>query len=141
MSATKGWRGKLRIADTEAGLDTASDEPYIDRVETNIDGGLEALYQLGSRLPQEINEGNVSMSLTITKKLVDGTWAGYAGIGQTDMIPPTKYIGVYPFGYGTGKLKIVCKGKFTSWRYSGPQPDYAVETLEFVVESITVGTV
>jgi len=57
------------------------------------------------------------------------------------MIPPEKYIGVYPFGYGVGKLKIVCKGKFKSWGYSNPQDDYLVETLEFVVESITVGTV
>ena len=141
MSATKGWRGKLRIADSEADLDTASDEPYIERVETNIDGGLEALYQLGSRLPQEINEGNVSMSVRITKKYVDNTWDGYAGIGQTDMLPPTKYLGIYPMGYESGKPKIILKGKFTSWNFSEPQDDYVVETLEFIAESITVGVI
>ena len=141
MSATKGWRGKLRIADSEADLDMASDEPYIERVETNIDGGLEALYQLGSRLPQEINEGNVSMSVRITKKYVDNTWAGYAGIGQTDMLPPTKYLGIYPMGYESGKPKIVCRGKFGSWRLGISQDGYVTETLEFVVESVSVGVI
>ncbi|MFQ6054308.1 MAG: hypothetical protein ACE5OO_08795, partial [Candidatus Bathyarchaeia archaeon] len=70
MSAAKGWRGNLRIADSEAGLASASNEVYIEGVETSLDGGLEALYELGSRLPQEINEGNVEMSLSLTKKFV-----------------------------------------------------------------------
>jgi len=141
MSATKGWRGNLRIADTEAGLSSAGDEGYIDGVGTDLDGGLEELYELGSRLPQEINEGNVKMSLSIEKKFVDGTWAGYAGVGQTDMLPPEKYVGLYPFGYGSGKVEIVCKGKFGNWRLSAPQDGYVTESLDFVVESISIGTV
>jgi len=141
MSATKGWKGDLRIADTEGGLSGASDEDYIESVDTNLDGGLEELYQLGSRLPQEINEGNVKMGLSITKKFVSSTWAGYAGVGESDMLPPEKYIGLYPFGYGSGKLKIVCKGKFGSWRLSNPQDGYVTETLDFVVESLSIGTV
>ena len=141
MGATKGWRGDLRIADTEAGLSGASNEGHIDGVDTNIDGGLEELYQLGSRLPQEINEGNVKMGLSITKKFVDGTWAGYAGVGETDMLPPEKYVGLYPFGYNAGKVKIVCRGKFGNWRLSTPQADYVTESLDFAVESISIGTV
>ena len=141
MSAVKGWRGALRIADSEAGLDTASDEPYIERVEVSVEGGLEALYELGSRLPREINEGNVSMSVRITKKMVDNTWAGYAGVGQSDMLPPTKYLGIYPMGYESGKPKIICRGKFTSWRPSISQDGYVTETLEFIVESLTVGVI
>jgi len=141
MSATKGWKGNLRIADTEAGLASASNEEYIDSVDTNLDGGLEELYELGSRLPQEINEGNVKMSLSLTKKFVDSTWAGYAGIGQTDMLPPEKYIGLYPFGYGAGNIKIVCRGKFGNHRLGMPQPDYVTESLDFVVQSMSIGTV
>jgi len=141
MSATKGWKGVLRIADNEAGLSGASDEEYIESVDTNLEGGLEELYELGSRLPKEINEGNVKMSLSITKKLVDSTWAGYAGIGVANMIPPEKYIGLYPFGYGAGKLKIVVKGKFGNWKMSTPQADYVTESLDFVVETISIGTV
>ncbi len=141
MSATKGWRGNLRIADTEAGLSGASNEDYIDVVETNIDGGLEELYQWGSRLPKEINEGNVKMRVSLTKKFVDSTWAGYAGVGQADMLPPEKWLGIYPFKYAAGKIKIVCKGKFGNHRMSEPQPDYVTETLDFVVESISIGTV
>jgi len=141
MSATKGWKGALRIADSEAGLAGASDEDHIESVDCDLDGGLEELYQLGSRLAQEISEGNVKMSLTITKKLVDTTWAGYAGIGQTDMLPPEKYLGLYPFGYSAGKIKFVFKGKFGNWRMSAPQDGYITESLTFVVETLTVGTV
>jgi len=139
--SSKGWRGNLRIADTEAGLTGASNESYIDSVETNIDGGLEELYEWGSRLPKEINEGNVKMGVSLTKKLVDGVWAGYAGVGQTDMLPPEKWLGIYPFKYAADKLKIVCKGKFGNHRMSEPQPDYVTESLDFVVESISIGTV
>ena len=81
------------------------------------------------------------MGLSITKKFVDGTWAGYAGVGETDMLPPEKFVGLYPFGYSAGKVKIVCKGKFGNWRLSTPQADYVAESLDFVVESISIGTV
>jgi len=42
MSATKGWRGNLRVAATEASLDSAGNEGCIDSVNYNLDGGLAA---------------------------------------------------------------------------------------------------
>lgn len=141
MSASKGWPGDVRIAATEGGLTSASDEHFMDDVSCSLDGGLEALYELGSRLPQDINEGNVKMGLTLKKKLVDGTWAGYAGVGETDMLPPEKYLGVYPFGYGSGLLKMIFKGKFGNWKMSTPQAGDITESLDFVVETISIGTV
>jgi len=140
-SATKGWRGALKIADTEAALPGAVVVGYVDSVETNLDGGLESVYHLNSRLPKLISEGNVKMSLSITKKFVNSEWAGYAGIGQTNMLPPEKWLGLYPFGYSAGKIKIVCKGKCGNWRLSTPQADYIAENMDFVVETISVGTV
>lgn len=141
MVAVKGWKGNLRVADTEAGLTTASNEDYIDDVGTNVDGGLEALHQQGSRLPKEINDGLVKMKLTVKKKMVDGVWAGYAGVGQTDMIAPMKYVGVYPFGYVAGKMKIVVYGKFGPWAFSSSVDGYAEESLDFTVQTISIGTV
>ena len=141
MSATKGWRGALKIADTEGGLAAAPVVGYVDSVETNLDGGLESVYQLNSRLPKMISEGNVKMNVGITKKFVNNDWAGYAGIGQTDMLPPEKWLGIYPFGYSAGKIKVVCKGKCGNWRLSTPQADYVAESMDFTVESISVGTV
>ena len=141
MSATKGWRGALKIADTEAGLTAAPVVGYVDSVETNLDGGIEELYHLNKRLPKLISEGNVKMKVSITKKFVNSEWAGYAGVGQTDMLPPEKWLGIYPFKYAAGKIKFVCKGKFGNWRQGMPQPDYVTESLDFVVESISIGTV
>jgi hypothetical protein len=140
MSATKGWKGELTIADTEAALDAAVVVGYVDNVETNLDGGLEEVYHLSQRTAKMISEGNVKMRLSITKKFVNLDWAGYAGIGVTNMIPPTKYLGLYPFGYGAGKIKVIAKGK-CNWRLSTPQPDYVTEAVDFVVETLSVGTV
>ncbi len=141
MSATKGWRGNLRIADSEAGLDGAANLSNIDSVDTNLDGGLDDLYHLGSRLAQAILEGNVRLSLTIRKRYVDNTWAGYAGVGQTDMIPPEKWVGLYPLGYSSGKPKITLRGKFRNWRLTVPQGGDVVETLDFDVRTMNIGTI
>lgn len=141
MSATKGWRGNLRIADTEAGLASASNVVYVDSVDCNLDGGLDAVYQLGSRLAQAVLEGNVRLRVTIRKKYVDNTWAGYAGVGQTDMLPPAKYLGVYPKGYSSGNPKLVFYGKFSSWRLAVTQDGDVAETLDFEASSLTVGTI
>jgi hypothetical protein len=141
MSATKGWKGALKIADSEAELAAAVIVGYVDNVDTNLDGGLEEVFHLNSRLPKMISEGNVKMKLSITKKFVNSDWAGYAGIGQTNMLPPTKYLGLYPFGYSAGNIKVVAKGKCGNWRLSMPQADYVTEAIDFVVETLSIGTV
>ena len=141
MSATKGWRGALKISDTEGGLAAAPVVGYVDSVETNLDGGVEELFHLNKRLPKLISEGNVKMKVSITKKFVNSEWAGYAGVGQTDMLPPEKWLGIYPFGYSAGKIKAVAKGKCGNWSLSMPQADYITETMDFVVEILSIGTV
>jgi len=140
MSATKGWKGNLRIADTEVGLDGAANLSNIDSVDCNLDGGLDDLFQLGSRLSQAILEGNVKLSLTVRKKYVDNTWAGYAGAGQTNMLPPEKWVGLYPLSYASGKPKITLLGKFRNWRLTVPQGGDIAETLDFDVRTMNVGT-
>ena len=81
QNPTKGWKGKLRIATTEGGL--TSDEDDIINVSTNIGNDVEEAYHLGSRSPQELMEGNISIGLSLSKFLVDLTWSGYAGVGAT----------------------------------------------------------
>jgi len=139
--ATKGWRGNLRIAATEAALDSASNEANLESVDCSLDGGLDGLFQLGSRVAQAILEGNVKMSLSLKKKYVDNTWAGYAGIGVTDMIPPEKWIGVYPLKYASGKPKFTMLGKFGNWRLAVPQGGDVTESLDFTVRTLNVGTI
>jgi hypothetical protein len=48
MSATKGWKGALKIADSEAELAGAIIVGYVDSIETNMDSGLEEVYHLNS---------------------------------------------------------------------------------------------
>jgi len=55
----RGWEGAIRVADSEAGLATASDEAEVNSVSVTHGPTLEALYEIGSRKPTEIKEGNI----------------------------------------------------------------------------------
>ena len=139
--AEAGWVGNLRVADTEVGLATADDEDNVIDVGTDLDGGLKALHQQGSRLPKKINDGLVKMKVTVKKYLKDTTWMGYAGYGQTNMIAPLKYLGVYPQGYAAGKIKMAFYGKFGPHKLGAPLDGQVTEDLDFQVISVTMGTI
>lgn len=140
MSARKGWEGAIRVATTQAGLAAAADVEHVESVDVDYAGGLEAVYELGSRLPKEVKEGNITIGLTITKKWVDNVFAGYAGVGGSGAVTEY-YVGIYPEGYATGNREIVLFGKFSEWHPSMSQDGYAVETLNFVGKTISIGTI
>lgn len=140
MSVRKGWEGAIRIATTEAGLASASDESDVEDVSVDHAGGVEGVYELGSRLPSEVKEGNITIGLTVTKKFVDNVLAGYAGVGASGALTEY-YVGVYADGYGAGKRKIVLCGKFGNWRQSMSQDGYTTETVDFVGKTVSIGTI
>ena len=61
--------------------------------------------------------------------------------GITSSPIPTKYIGIYPGGYGAGNPKIVLAGKFVDFRWDEPQGAEWIEEYTFWATSISVGTV
>ena len=137
-SATKGWRGKLRVATTEVGLTT--DEPDILSVTPGIENNVEAAYELGSRDPQSLEEGNIELTVSIEKYYKDNTWAGYAGVGSSGALTEY-YVRIYPKGTSSTKPYVTYLGKFGNWELGQEQDGFATETLEFTGKAVSVGTV
>jgi len=137
-SAQKGWRGKLRVATSEGGL--TADEPDILTVSPSFENNVEAAYELGSRDPKSLEEGNIEITVTISKYYKDNTWAQRAGVGSTGELTEY-YMRVYPKGTGSGKPYVTFLGKFGNWDLSEDQDGYVTESLEFAGRAVTVGVV
>lgn len=146
--ATKGWRGVLKIVyrtyDSDAcvvpadkvAVNAASAEQFIENASPKIDGGLEALYNLGTRTPKEIKEGNIDLSVRITRHFVDRKFAHLAGIDSSHMLPGKVCIGIFPYGVVSNKPAIYMCGKFANWNLNLNQPDNEMEELDFIGECI-----
>lgn len=141
MSAIKGWEGSIRIGTTKTlAEDTGTDVPDVQSVSPAHGNNAEALYQLGSRSPTEVKEGNIDLSLGLTLHYTGGTtFSGYAGVGASGAL--TKYyVGLYPRGYTGGYPEIRLYGVFNDWSLDVDQEGVLVETLSFIGELIAVGT-
>lgn len=137
----KGWQGAIRVATTEAGLSSASDESKVQSVSPTHGPNLEALREIGSRSPTEIKEGNIDIGLSIEVHYVAGSeWPGRAGVGSTGA-HTAYFVGVYPEGYTAGKAKIVLEGKFGDWSLDVSQDGVLTESVDFVGKAISVGTI
>lgn len=132
----KGWSGKLRIATSEGGL--TADEDNITNVSPSIDSAVAEAYQLGSRLPQALLEGNIKLAVTIEKFYIDNTWFNrcYSATTLTEY-----YVRVYPQGTVSGKPYVTYLGKFGNWRLNTPQAGEVTESMDFTGKAVTVGTV
>jgi len=139
--AIRGWEGAIRVADSEAALATASDESEVNSVSVTHGPTLEALYEIGSRKPTEIKEGNIEIGLDLEVKYVAGSaWPTRANVGGTGA-HSEYFVGIYPKGYATGNPKIVLQGKFGDWTLDMTQDGILTESISFVGKAISVGTI
>lgn len=137
----RGWEGALKIATTEAGLVGATAEAKVQSVSVKHGPGLDTVYEIGSRSPVELKEGNIEISLEIKVNYVAGSlWAGKAGVGAAGA-HTEYYIGVYPAGYVAGKPKIVLLGKLGDWSLDVSQDGVLGESISFKGKTIAVGTI
>lgn len=146
--ATKGWRGCLKLVyrsyDSDAcvnssdktAVNAASCEEHIQEVSPNMDGGLEAVFALGKRTPEEILEGNIDLTVHIRRKFVDRKYAHLAGIDSSFMLPGKVCIGIFPHGYVVNKTGIYMCGKFRNWSLPISQADTEIEEMDFIGECI-----
>ena len=150
MSASKGWRGNLSVlyagapacsAANKVALLAAAIEDYIQDVSVNVEGGLEELYHLGSRLAKEIKEGNITLRFSITREFVDLKFAHFAGIDSSFMLPGEVCIALWPLLRTTGKPGIYACGKFANWRLAEPQADNVRETFDFIATCLVTDVV
>jgi hypothetical protein len=137
----RGWEGAIRVATTEAGLATATNEAKVQSVSVSHGPGLEAIHEIGSRSPVEIKEGNIEIGLDVEVLYVAGSaWITRANVGGTGA-HTEYYVGAYPGGYTTGKPKIVLLGKFTDWSIDVSQDGVTTEHVTFIGKTIAVGTI
>jgi len=137
----RGWEGAIRVADSEAGLATASNEPKVQSASISHGGAVEPVYEIGSRRATELKEGNIEITVSLEVLYrTDTPWPSRCGVGATGALT-TYYLGIYPKGYATGNPKIVIEGKFTSWSYGMTQDGLETESIEFVGRVISVGTI
>ncbi len=131
----KGWIGRLRIATTDVGLTT--NVTGITNVSPNLTNNVTAAYELGSRLPQAVLEGNIKLDMTITRFYIDNTWFNYAysATAQT-----AYYVRIYPQGDGTGMPYVEYLGKFSSWKLTEAQANEVTEQLTFEGSAVSIGT-
>lgn len=139
--SVKGWEGAVRVATTEGGLGTAANEAKVQSVSVSHGPNIESLYEVGSRLPQEVKEGRIEIGLDIEVRYVSGSaWPGRAGVGATGA-HTEYYVGIYPKGYATGNPKIVLLGKFGNWALSVPVDGVLTESVSFMGKTVSVGTI
>jgi len=151
--STKAWRGNFkyvyRTYDSDAcvvpadktAVNSESNVEHILEVSTSVDGGLEAVYKLGKRTAKEILEGNIDLTLRIRRNFIDRVFMHLAGIDSSWMLPGKVCVGIFPFGYVSGKPAIYMCGKFSNWSLPITQPDVEVEELDFIGECIETGLV
>jgi len=140
MSAIKGWEGALRVGDTIANAEgSGSDINDVQSISPSHGNNVEALYEIGSRSPTEVKEGNIDLSMDITLLYTGGTtFSGYAGVGSTGAL--TKYyVAIYPTGAVAVEPEIRMYGSFNDWSLDMSQDGVLTETVTFVGESIAVG--
>lgn len=136
----KGWEGAIRV-DTDNDLSDVSDEDEVQSIAPTHGASIEEVYEIGSREPQALKEGNIEIGLDITANYVAGSsWPTRAGVGSTGA-HTEYYVGIYPEGYDTDNVEILLQGKFSDWSLDITQDGVLRETVSFVGIAITVGTV
>ena len=140
-TAIKGWEGAIRVATSIANVEgSGTDEAEVLSVSMSNGNNVEALYELGSRGPTEVKEGNIDLSLDVEVRYVAASaWLTRAGVGSTGALT-SYYFAIYPKGYSGGNPEIRLLGKFNNFTFSEPQDGVATLSLTFVGESIAVGT-
>jgi hypothetical protein len=139
--SVSGWEGALKVATTEAGLVGATAEAKVQSVTVSHGPSLKRLFEIGSRLPTEIKEGNIEIALSVKVNYVSGSlWAERAGVGLSGA-HTTYFVGVYPKGYAAGNPKVVLEGKFNEWSLDISQDGVLTESVNFIGKAISVGTI
>ncbi len=138
--SSKGWEGDLRVATSIASVeDSGSDEPGIQSVSPTHGNSLEAIYKLGSRLPVEVKEGNIEISIDITANYQgDTTWTSRCGLGSSGALT-AYYVAIYPQGALSTNPELRFLGKFGNYSLDVPQDGVATESMTFTGTLVAVG--
>jgi len=128
----KGWNVKVYVNDVEVGRASS--------LTLEVATGLDPFYELGSRKPAELVEGNEEITGTLTRAVIDTSLLAYASTsGQTSEKLP--YFNIKFVSQITGNPTVWCYCcKAETWSPDLPQDDFITEDLDFRALYLSYGT-
>ena len=132
-----GWKGQVRLAETEAGLVNA--KPLIVQTAPfTKDTSMDSKFVIGQRSPYAILEGATSVSGSLTAPFEDETFAKLTGIQEEGpiIVPEETYVlGIFPDGFENENEVYVIKGvRFGTFSFSLAPDDIVEQTLDWTAE-------
>ncbi len=147
MSAIRGWKGYVRIANNKSNLANAP-EPYLRTAPFSMEGNLEAIFIIGNKNAQFISEGNLELSGSIERVvLTDNSsnkiiWndsaidlATAAGVYGDDLQEFIMHIA--PNGSGTAPEFFLRGVKFANYEISIEAGEIVVESANWIAKNIS----
>jgi len=126
MPVYKGWNAKILVDGQEVG--------YADSASVEITTNLEAFYQLGSRMPVELTEGNEEVTGSFSKAWIDMHYLHLVSPGNTTL---TEFD--LCFVVGNNELVVYCYDcKFERGALDIPQDGILKEDYDFRAKSIAL---
>lgn len=107
MSTYHGTEGLVAV-DIDSGV-AFGDADDTTSFSTDFEGGIEEIYRLGSRLPQELKEGQIAISFTLERHFQAGNYssAGTTFMGMVTTIPLDEFwVAYFPEGDASPKILI-----------------------------------
>lgn len=128
----------------EASYYTYQEIGYIQSVGLSSNNNVESLYEFGSRAPKEAKEGNIDISLSMTRTFIDlslvATCAHEPSAVRGWLASELFDIDVYAKGETGGDPLMTVRGKFNNYTFDLPQDGLAMDTVDMVGETITLTT-
>lgn len=132
----EGWEGCVKIHTADPDGQTAIE--WVQDVSVDFKNNVSEIYEMGNRLPQELKASNINIDAVIDELIEGTTIANY--VIDTNALTEY-YIGIYPEGCVSTRVKILLTGKFEGWSFSAGVGKIASEKLTFKGLTISVGAV
>jgi len=127
MPVYKGWNAKIYKDGMQVG--------YSDSASIEIATNLEAFYQLGSRMPVELSEGNEEVTGSFSKAWIDKNYLILVSPGNTVL---TEFDLCFTLGTGPDVYVYCYDCKFEKGSLDIPQDGFLKEDYDFRAKTVTL---
>lgn len=132
---TTTFSGRQAVVAVKNASDVAyTDKDQVESISIEHSQALEEVYQLGDTDPQELKEGTISFSGSITRKFETGNFsasgATFKDIATGSGVKTEYWIGLFPEGDALPKI-LASNCKFTNWRLGVDIEGITTETIDF----------
>ena len=127
-----GRQAKVAV-DIDSGV-AYTDADQVESISVEHAQALEEVYQLGDTDPQELKEGTISISGSITRKYETGNFSAagmtFFGMATESGVKTPFWIGLFPEGDALPKI-LASNAKFSNWRTGVDIEGSMTETVDY----------